>query len=38
MLIYKHMFGVMAMDTFEIYQVLSLSIIILIKERGDIHD
>lgn len=38
MLMHKHMFGVMLMDTFEIYQMLSLSIIRLIKERGDIHD
>ena len=32
------MFGIMLMDTFEIYQMLSLSIIKLIKERGDIYD
>ena len=38
LLIYEYMFGIMLMDTFEIYQMLSLSIIKLIKERGDIYD
>ena len=38
LLIQEHKLGIMLLDTFEIYQMLSLLIIRLIKERGYIHD
>jgi len=35
---HEYMFDIMYMDTFEKYQMLSLSIIKLIRKRGDIYD